>query len=636
MSEISAGNRAGAGADGGGGDDGGGDADYDVAVIGYGPTGVTAANLLGATGLRVVVLERDAEIYSRARAISTDEEVMRIWQRIGLADRLKQDMLADRPLDFVDARGRAFLSAHPTPRGHGHPPQMFLYQPALEQVLRDGVARHPDVEVWLRHECLRLRQDADGVELTVVGTADDSVRRLRARYVIAADGGSSLTRAQLNVGYEGRTYEDRWVVVDTKMLKPWPDHDRLRFRCDPARPAVDCPTPLGHHRWEFPILPGDDERHLTTDEAIHAMVSRYGIGPDQIEILRATVYSHHVRFAARFRVGRVFLAGDAAHAMPPWIGQGMAAGVRDVANLCWKLDAVLSGELPESVLDSYEAERKPHVKEVTRRAVFVGRIITDRRLAVTRVRDAVLPLLNRVPGVAGRLQDSHWIPVAHYADGFRDRPRTKSAGITFDTRASDAGTVRAGTSRTEPARTEPARTEPARTEPAHTGTSGTGTSRTRASRTTAPGHQIPQPWVTAPDGSRVRLDDVLGGRWLLLHGALPTPQPGWERAGVPSLTVLPAGSSPVEGAVVDCDGVLRAWLTHHRATTLALRPDAYVYAAAPAGTPLPPPPEGLSLTPRANAASTPPVATPSPTSSASPASSASPVSSASPAAQGTP
>lgn len=602
MSEISAGNRTGAGAD-----DGGGEAEYDVAVIGYGPTGVTAANLLGAAGLRVVVLERDAEIYARARAISTDEEVMRIWQRIGLADRLKQDMLADRPLDFVDARGRAFLSARPTPRGHGHPPQMFLYQPALEQVLRDGVARHPDVEVWLRHECLRLRQDADGVELTVVGTADDSVRRLRARYVIAADGGSSLTRAQLNVGYEGRTYEDRWVVIDTRMLKPWPDHDRLRFRCDPARPAVDCPTPLGHHRWEFPILPGDDERHLTTDEAIHAMVSRYGIGPDQIEILRATVYSHHVRFAARFRVGRVFLAGDAAHAMPPWIGQGMAAGVRDVANLCWKLDAVLRGELPESVLDSYEAERKPHVKEVTRRAVFVGRIITDRRLAVTRVRDAVLPLLNRVPGVAGRLQDSNWIPVAHYADGFRDRPRTKSPGITFGRRASGTGTATTGTSRT--------------------GTSRTGTPRTRASRTAAPGHQIPQPWVTAPDGTRVRLDDVLGGRWLLLHGALPTPQSEWERAGVPSLTVLPAGSSPAEGAVVDCDGVLRAWLTRHRATTLALRPDAYVYAAAPAGTPLPPPPEGLTLTPRTNTASTPPITTPSP---------APPASSSSPAAQGTP
>ncbi len=529
MSGISAGGRA---------EDSADDSAYDVAVIGYGPTGVTAANLLGAAGLRVVVVERDAEVFSRARAISTDEEVLRIWQRVGLAERLKLDMLADRPLDFVDARGRAILSAHPTPRGHGHPPQMFIYQPALEQVLREGVDRYPNVEVLLRHECLRLRQDADGAELTVVGTGDDSVRRLRAKYVVAADGGSSLTRAQLNVGYEGRTYEDRWVVIDTKMIEPWPDHDRLRFRCDPARPAVDCPTPLGHHRWEFPILPGDDEERLTTDDAIHAMVSRYGIGQDQIKILRATVYSHHVRFAARFRVGRVFLAGDAAHAMPPWIGQGMAAGVRDVANLCWKLDAVVRGELPESVLDSYETERKPHVKEITRRAVFVGRIITDRRLAVTRVRDAVLPAVTRIPGVARRLQDSHWIPAAHYAEGFQARPRTKASG-----------------------------------------------------------HQLPQPWVTGPDGTRARLDDVLGGRWLLLHGARDTPRPAWDRSGVPSLTVLPAGARPAPGAVVDDDGVLLPWLTEHRATTVALRPDAYVYAAAPSGGQLPPPPAGFTPAP---------------------------------------
>jgi 3-(3-hydroxy-phenyl)propionate hydroxylase len=515
----------------------GGEGSWDVAVIGYGPTGVTAANLLGALGLRVVVLERDGEVFSRARAISTDEEVARIWQRVGLAERLKRDMLTERPLDFVDARGRPFLSAHPVARGHGHPPQMFLYQPALEQVLRDGVTRYPNVEVLLRHECLRVRQDDGGVELTVA-LPDDSVRRLRASYVIAADGGSSPTRAQLNVGYAGRTYEDRWVVIDTEMLRPWPDHDRLRFRCDPARPAVDCPTPLGHHRWEFPILPEDEEKRLTTDESVLALVARYGISPDSIRVLRATVYSHHVRFADRFRVGRVFLAGDAAHAMPPWIGQGMAAGVRDVANLCWKLDAVLRGELPDAVLDSYEAERRPHVREVTRRAVLVGRLITERRRAVAGLRNATLRALDRVPGVADQFQRRYWIPAARYGAGLLARPGGRAAG-----------------------------------------------------------EQVPQPWVTGPDGRRVRLDDALGGRWLLLHARTATDVPGWDHLGVPSLVVAPAGAAPAEGTVVDGDGVLLAWMRRRRAATLALRPDAYVYAAAPAGTRLAPPPPGFAPRP---------------------------------------
>ncbi|MDX6741650.1 bifunctional 3-(3-hydroxy-phenyl)propionate/3-hydroxycinnamic acid hydroxylase [Actinocorallia sp. A-T 12471] len=510
------------------------EAAYDVAVIGYGPTGVTAANLLGALGLRVAVIERDTEIFGRARAISTDEEVLRVWQRIGLAELLKRDMLGDLPIEFVDAKGEPFLSAHPVSRGHGHPSQMFIYQPALEQVLRDGVARYPNVELLLERECLRVVQDADGVELTTVKTGDDTVERLRARYVIAADGGSSLTRAQLNIGYEGRTFEDRWVVIDTEMIEPWPGHDRLRFHCDPARPAVDCPTPLGHHRWEFPILPGEDETELVSDAAIARLLSRYGITEKNVKILRATVYSHHVRFAARFRVGRVFLAGDAAHAMPPWIGQGMAAGVRDAANLCWKLSAVLRGELPESVLDSYETERKPHVKGVTRRAVLVGRTITERRTAVTRVRDPLGRAISRFPALTRLTQGALWIPAAHYPAGFL------------------AGR-----------------------------------------RTGATGWMLPQPVVLDGSGAKKRLDDALGSGWLVLHARTATPQDAWTRLGVRSVTVLPSGSAAAENAVVDETGVLLAWLDRRGTASAVLRPDGYVYAAAAKGAPLPAPPAGF-------------------------------------------
>ncbi|NED65035.1 FAD-binding monooxygenase, partial [Streptomyces sp. SID10244] len=145
------------------------------------------------------------------------------------------------------------------------------------------------------------------------------------------------------------------------------------------RPTVDCPTPLGHHRWEFPVRDGEDENHLVTHQAIWSILHSQGITEDNVEILRAVVYSHHVRVADRWRVGRVFLAGDAAHAMPPWIGQGMASGVRDAANLCWKLAAVIDGSLPESALDSYQLEREPHVRETTAHAVFAGKVITERR-----------------------------------------------------------------------------------------------------------------------------------------------------------------------------------------------------------------------------------------------------------------
>lgn len=503
---------------------------YDVAIVGYGPTGVTAANMLGASGLRVVAIERDADIYSRARAISTDEDVIRIWQSIGLADRLKQDMLAERPIDFVDADGRSFLSFRPKSRGTGHPPQLFIYQPALERVLRDGVDRYPNVEILLEHESLRVRQDGDEVDLTLLDLRSDTVKHLRARYVIACDGGASPTRALLGIGFEGKTYEDRWVVIDTKVRTEWDAHDRLRFHCNPERPAVDCPTPLGHHRWEFPVLPGDDEAELVTEPAVRALLAQQGITDEHVEVQRAVIYSHHVRFASRWRIGRVFFAGDAAHVMPPWIGQGMAAGVRDAANLCWKLAAVLQQELPEAVLDSYETERQPHVRAMTKQAVFFGRIITERRRALTAIRDPLFRLLNRIPPVRDYFRDARWFPAAHYPDGY------------FGTE--DRGA-------------------------AH--------------------HQIPQPTITV-DGEPRFLDDILEPGWCILHTSENPDLGPWADLGLPSHRI---NRSAATGALADSDGVLVDWLAARGADIVVLRPDRFVYAAAATGSALPGPPAGF-------------------------------------------
>lgn len=508
---------------------------YDVAIVGYGPVGVTAANLLGQMGLNVVVVERDPDIYARARAISTDEEVLRIWQQIGLADRLNADMQPGCGANFVDAKGVPFVKLLPAPRGNGHPPQQFIYQPALEKVLRSGVDRFPNVSLLLQHECLRLLQRPDHVELMLADLTTDEFRRIRASYVIAADGGSSAIRAQLGVGFGGRTFGERWIVIDTKVLEEWPGHDRLRFHCNPARPTVDCPTPLGHHRWEFPVRDDEDERDLLNEVAIWKVLRDQGISEKNVEILGFACYSHHVRFADRWRVGRVFLAGDAAHAMPPWIGQGMCAGVRDVANLCWKLGAVLGGKLPESVLDSYQAERLPHVKEVTERAVKTGKLIIQRSPWRAAVRNHVFRTASRLPYFLAWLRDHRWLPDAHYREGFVADNGNRAAGWL-----------------------------------------------------------LPQPWVVDEKGDTVRLDDIVGGRWTVLHVGSPSDFPAWRSAGVPILRVAPAGAAPQPDSLVDSAGSLTTWLAKKGASAVVVRPDGFVYAGGNDKQPLPAPPFGFT------------------------------------------
>lgn len=507
---------------------------YDVAIVGYGPVGVTAANLLGQMGLTVVVVERDPDIYARARAISTDEEVLRIWQQVGLADRLNADMQPGCGANFVDADGVPFVKLLPASRGNGHPPQQFIYQPALEKVLRAGVDRFPNVSLLLEHECLRLIQRPDHVELMLADLRVDEFRRIRASYVIAADGGSSATRAQLGIGFSGRTFAERWIVIDTKVLVEWPGHDRLRFHCNPDRPTVDCPTPLGHHRWEFPVRGDEDERDLLNEDAIWKVLRGQGISEKNVEILGYACYSHHVRFADRWRVGRIFLAGDAAHAMPPWIGQGMCAGVRDVGNLCWKLAAVLGGKLPESVLDTYQAERLPHVKEVTERAVKTGKLIIQRNRWRATARNHIFRTASRLPYFLTWLRNHRWLPDAHYGDGF-------------------------------------------------VANNGNG----------ATGWLIPQPSVMDEKGDTVRLDDVLGGRWNVLHVGSPPDVSAWRSAGVPIIRITSPGTVPGPDSIVDCDGSLTRWLEKKNASTVVVRPDGFIYAGAHTNQPLPTPPAGF-------------------------------------------
>jgi 3-(3-hydroxy-phenyl)propionate hydroxylase len=228
------------------------------------------------------------------------------------------------------------------------------------------------------------------------------------------------------------------------------------------------------------------------------------------------------------------LAGDAAHAMPPWIGQGMCAGVRDVANLCWKLGAVLNGSLPESVLDTYQSERLPHVKEVTNRAVKTGKLIIQRNKFRAAARNHIFRTASKLPYFLTWLRNHRWIPDAHYREGLLARNGNKAVGWL-----------------------------------------------------------LPQPHVIDEKGESVRLDDVIGNRWTVLQTERAGGHPDWRAAGVPVLEVAPPGSVPRADTIVDSDGSLTAWLTRKGAAAVAVRPDGFVYAGAGDGQPLPPPPAGF-------------------------------------------
>ncbi|WP_420108257.1 FAD-dependent monooxygenase, partial [Mycolicibacter arupensis] len=434
---------------------------------------------------------------------------------------------------FVDAHGVPFVKLLPTDRGNGHPPQQFIYQPAVDHTLRDGVQRFPNVTVLLEHECGQVRQQPAHAELALTDLRTGIPTVIRAAYVIASDGGSSSIRGQLGIGFGGRTFSERWIVIDTKVIHEWPGHDRLRFQCNPERPTVDCPTPLGHHRWEFPVRDEEDEQSFLNEDAIWTVLQAQGITRGDVEILGFACYSHHVRFADQWRAGRIFLAGDAAHAMPPWIGQGMCAGVRDVSNLCWKLAAVLSGSLPESVLDSYQDERLPHVKEVTERAAKTGKLIIERNPVRATLRNHFFRTLSRVPYFTTWLRDHRWLPDARYRSGLL---------------ASNGNP--------------------------------------------AVGWLIPQPWMLDEHGDRTRLDDAIGTGWAVLHTGEVSPQ-DWRSAGVPVIRISPPGSAPANGCLVDCDGALHRWLTAKKASAVAVRPDKFIYAATASGRPLPAPPAGF-------------------------------------------
>ena len=374
---------------------------FDVAIIGCGPVGALAANLLGKAGLKTLVVEREADPFPLPRAVHLDHEMMRLFQSAGVIDRVAGDMRdTDGHLHVGADHGVIrYMGTVGRPRPFGWSNDYFFYQPELEDHLRDALAGYPKVDLRLGTEFEGLQQDADKVTLSLV--TGGQAYEVEARYVIACDGSRSAVRKQLGIRLDDLNFEEPWLVVDAEV------HGEVQFpdvtgvpsganlqklsvmMCDPRRPATVVPGRGDHRRWEFMLLPGEDDREMMQPEKVAELLRPYLHGVPH-EISRAATYRFHGLIAETWQDGRVFLAGDAAHQTPPFFGQGMCHGLRDVANLAWKLELVLAGKASADLLTTYQLERDPHVRAVISAAVEAGRYICMLDADEAAARDAAM------------------------------------------------------------------------------------------------------------------------------------------------------------------------------------------------------------------------------------------------------
>lgn len=364
--------------------------DTDVLVIGLGPTGATLAGLLAQRGLRVAVFDRLDDLYPLPRAIGLDHEALRIWQGLGLADALAPHIALYRPSEYRGVQGQLIkrLDMAPAPHRLGWAPNWVFDQPATERVLRAHLAAQNSVHLATGHEVTALQDLGDQVQATVRGR-DRLPQTWRARYAVACDGGASATRKRLGIALQDLQFDEPWLVVDAHVrpdkLAELPQ-TQVQY-CEPARPSTFVVGPGNHRRWELMLLPGEPLHEQWPEEALWPLLSRW-IRPGEASLWRAAAYRFHGLVAERWRAGRVLLAGDAAHMTPPFMAQGMVQGLRDAANLAWKLERVLRHGANDALLDSYEAERKPHVEATTRSAIALGRVICERDPVAAAARDA--------------------------------------------------------------------------------------------------------------------------------------------------------------------------------------------------------------------------------------------------------
>jgi len=374
---------------------------------------MTAATLLARAGLDVIVLERHAVPYALPRAVHLDDEIYRLLQRLGVATAFAAISRPIPGMRLVDARHRTMAEfRRDAPVGyHGYPQANLFHQPELEAVLRENLARQPRIELRRGCEVIGLAPCGEGTRVEL--RQAESITTIDASAVLGCDGANSIVRSAIGAQLTDLGFKERWLVIDVRTPAPLAVWGGVHQVCNPARPATFMHVTGDRYRWEFRMATDETTAALTTPAQLAVLLRPWypdGL-PTGIEIIRATDYMFRAAIADRWRAGRTFILGDAAHLTPPFIGQGLGLGLRDAANLTWKLAGVLHGTLPESVLDTYESECRSIATKVIRKAVTIGWALTGGQDGAAAIRRAVIAVLYRIPGVSAKVLDTTMAPV---------------------------------------------------------------------------------------------------------------------------------------------------------------------------------------------------------------------------------
>jgi 3-(3-hydroxy-phenyl)propionate hydroxylase len=546
----------------------------DVAIIGAGPVGLTIANLLGQQGVSVIVIEKLEQIIDYPRAIGLDDEALRVFQSIGLASTLLPHITPDHWMRFTTGDGHCFASIEPRTDEFGWSRRNAFLQPLADRVLYEGLKRFPHVEVLFGHGVVSFIQNDQGV--TIEAEDSNGARRtIRAAYMVGSDGGGSSVRRGLDLPFEGRTKPNQWIVVDVRNDPVGTPH--VYLVCDNERPYVSAALPHGIRRFEFMVMPDETEDELSKPQNLAKLMRKLVAEPDKVDYIRKRVYTHNARLASTFRVGRILLAGDAAHIMPVWQGQGYNSGMRDASNLGWKLAMVVKGTAGPGLLDTYTAERRAHARSMIHLSEVAGDIVAPMSTLGKAMRAVLIRSASIFPSVKRYFVEMRFKPMPRYERGVVLLPEPKQTGGWLARRLERAGDGPLGR----------LLNLMSQNRASLIGRLAHGRDPLEKSPV---GRMFIQPYVRTQADEVVRLDDAIGnGFTVLAWGADPTfgltdeARGIWEGLGgrfvfaKPDVQMtytsdVPAGVK----ALGDVQGRLKDWFAAQPASVVLLRPDRFV------------------------------------------------------------